>query len=280
MTLGYQLFIALLLLLPGIVGWVCVRAGSTDDLLSPMPDRQGSTTTLAAIVLFACLGHLLAAMAIDLNSRVAATWTLLSYDPDFYRVILSPTTEARNAHDIWTALSGLLWTSFVTGALCYWLGRKGALQNLVKPSAAGWLQRVVDASAASDKVALAYVMTKAEHEGNFVAYEGVVEAISLDEDQCVGMITMSKVDRFLVTVDAKGVHRQAPAAKDVIAILRLRKDEIANIAFDTLDVASDTVETFFKLRWTERVKRAWKTYGETELHSDLTYINTKSCLML
>jgi hypothetical protein len=67
MTLGYQLFIALLLLLPGIVGWVCVRAGSTDDLLSPMPDRQGSTTTLAAIVLFACLGHLLAAMAIDLN---------------------------------------------------------------------------------------------------------------------------------------------------------------------------------------------------------------------
>ena len=84
------------------------------------------------------------------------------------------------------------------------------------------------------------------------------------------MITMSKVDRFLVTVDAKGVHRQAPAAKDVIAILRLRKDEIANIAFDTLDVASDTVETFFKLRWTERVKRAWKTYGETELHSDLT----------
>jgi hypothetical protein len=39
-----------------------------------MPDRQGSTTTLAAIVLFACLGHLLAAMAIDLNSRVAATW--------------------------------------------------------------------------------------------------------------------------------------------------------------------------------------------------------------
>lgn len=85
MSLGYQLLVALLLLLPGIAGWVAFRAGATDDLLSPYPDRHGSTTTLAAILIFAGVGHLLAAVLLKLNGIIARRWPLLPTDLDFYR---------------------------------------------------------------------------------------------------------------------------------------------------------------------------------------------------
>jgi hypothetical protein len=57
-SFSYTLFLALLLLAPGLGGWAGLRIGERSDLISQTPERPGSTASLFVIVFGALVGHI------------------------------------------------------------------------------------------------------------------------------------------------------------------------------------------------------------------------------
>ncbi len=81
---------------------------------------------------------------------------------------------------------------------------------------------------------MAYVVTRTEHEGASVAYEGIVQQLAKDDDQTVTMLVLTKVDRFLVRITPTGVERSAGGQNPIVQ-MQFHLAEIANIALEVIE---------------------------------------------
>lgn len=246
MSFSYTLFLALLLIAPGLGVWAGLRAGERSELISQAPEKPGSTFSLIVIVFGALVGHIvlsaLFAVQASLCRWSGACWRL-SFDPNVYRVILTGGHAGRMPGD-WAFLSwfvSLLLPAIIVGAITWWASGWRRVRDLRETATFGWLKRWVDLARPANSFIIAYVVTTLEHDGAHVAYEGIVENIALDDNRAITMLVLSRCDRFLVRVSADRVERiegdHAP-----IPLIQLEARNFINVAlevFEAVDMPRD-----------------------------------------
>ena len=92
MAFSYTLFLALILLFPGLCAWAGLRASERSDLLTPRPDKPNSTATLFVVVLGTISGHLIGAaifLAQSFWCRLTGLCAAVAFDPNIYRVLFA-----------------------------------------------------------------------------------------------------------------------------------------------------------------------------------------------
>ncbi|MBA3811677.1 MAG: hypothetical protein H0X27_08575 [Caulobacteraceae bacterium] len=239
MAFSYTLFLALVLLFPGLCAWAGLRATERTDLLTPRPEKPNSTATLFIIALGAVAGYLLGAFAFVLQGlwcRLTGLCVAVAFDPNIYRVVF---TSGRTAGQV-TDLAILAWllelalTGGGAGAFVGWLARREVVKDRWDAIDFGWLHPAVRQVKTGDAVILAYVVTNTSHEGASVAYEGIVQQLALNDDQTITMLVLSRVDRFLLRITSQGIQR-VDEEHEPIAQMQLHLSEIANVALEVIE---------------------------------------------
>lgn len=246
MAFSYTLFLALLLLFPGLCFWAGFRAGERNDFLTPSPDRPGSTTTLFIVVFGTILGHLFGAGFFAVQSQVCSLTGAchqVGYDPNIYRMLLKGGTAASKASDL--AIELWLFFIFALGAVVFrfaeWAAQRKVVSDRLDPLAFGWLTPAITAVKSGNAFVTAYVLTKTSHEGASVAYEGTVQQLALDEDQSIKLVILNEADRFLVKITEAGSERVETEASP-IAQIHFTSAEIVNIAIEVVQAPPEDVE--------------------------------------
>jgi len=88
---------------------------------------------------------------------------------------------------------------------------------------------------AGGHVAVGYVRTTSGHNGAWVAYEGSIRRLTLDDDDGIRMVVLEQCDRFIVRMTDDKIERvdmdSAP-----IAMMHLAADQIADFAIELFEV--------------------------------------------
>lgn len=238
MTFGYALLGALVLLLPGFAGYFGLRIGEASDFVSPRPDRPNSNLTIFLIVLLALAAHTAGAGIFAFNEAIAAWKPLISlpYDPNPYKALLSgQVPSGLSALAIELELLFCLALSFGTGWVCERMARAEPITTRTAPLRFGWLLPIVEKVEAGGHVAVGYVRTTSGHNGAWVAYEGSIRRLTLDDDDGIRMVVLEQCDRFIVRMTDDKIERvdmdSAP-----IAMMHLAADQIADFAIELFEV--------------------------------------------
>ncbi|UYY58309.1 hypothetical protein [Sphingomonas sp. S2-65] len=246
MSFSYTLFLALLLLAPGLGLWAGLRAGERSELISQAPEKAGSTFSLLVIVFGALVGHILLSGLFAVQAG-ACGWSgrclRVGFDPNVYRVILTNGRSAGVPSDgaflCWFV--SLLLPAVIVGAVAYRASGWRWVRDLRETASFGWLKRWVDQARPANRFIIAYVVTTLEHDGANVAYEGIAENIALDDNRAIKMLVLSSCDRFLVRVRADTVER-INAEHAPIPLIQLEASNFVNVAlevFEDVDTAVD-----------------------------------------
>lgn len=238
MTFGYALLGALVLLLPGFAGYFGLRIGEASDFVSPRPDRPNSNLTIFLVVALALGAHVLGAGIFALNELIAAWWPLitLNYDPNPYKALLSGRLpQGLSSLAIELELLFFLGLAFGTGWICEKIARASPITSRTDPLRFGWLLPIVEKVEAGGHVAVGYVRTTSGHDGAWIAYEGSIRRLTLDDDGGIRMVVLEQCDQFLVRMKDDQIERvdmdSAP-----IAMMHLAADQIADFAVELFEV--------------------------------------------
>lgn len=241
MTFSYTLLGALLLLLPGFAGYFGFRIGEARDLVSPRPDRPNSTLTVFLVVALALAAHCVGAALFVANDWVARGHALvqLSYDPNPYRALLRGHAPA-NLSSLAIEFELLFFVALTlgTGAICARVARVPAITRRTDPLRFGWLLPIVQQVEAGRHVAVGYVRTTSSESGAWIAYEGIVRRLTVDDDGAIRMIVLEQCDRFLVRIADDTVRRVTVAGRP-IALMHLREEAIADVALELFEVPEE-----------------------------------------
>lgn len=238
MTWGFSLLGALLLLFPGFCTWLGLRSGIRADYLSPIPDKPNSTFTLFIILVGALLSHAAGALIFAIQEFYCGVGPCFQThnDPDVYRAILTQDQHlAGSSTGIAFSLVFFLLLGAGAGLIASRLANTPLLRVALRPDAQGWIRAVAEAANDPNKAVTAFVLTKTSNAGLIAAYEGVVQQLTLDDDQAITMIALAGVDRFLVEI-ADGDMRRLDCETRPMLLMQILKGEIANIAFDIIDL--------------------------------------------
>lgn len=238
MTFGYALLGALVLLLPGFAGYYGMRIGEASNLVSPRPDRPQSNLTIFVVVFVALVAHAAGATLFALNELAARHAVLLplGFDPNPYRLLWRAQAPAAlsGASFAWE-LAWFVALTLVAGRACRWLAGQTPVTALSAPLRFGWLLPIAQQVAAGSHVVIGYVLTTTGHDGAWIAYEGVVRRLALNDDDAIEMIVLEQCDRFVVRI-ADGRVERVDSAAQTIELIQLRQDQIANCALEVLEV--------------------------------------------
>lgn len=238
MTFGYTLLGALLLLLPGFAAYLGQRLGET-GLVSPRPDRPNSTLTIFIVAFFALLFHMLGAGLFALNEVVARSHPIitLAYDPNPYRMLWIGKAPAEMSGTVFAyELLYLILLTVGAGVIMERLSRKSPITAVSAPLRFGWLLPIARQVEAGSHVVIGYVLTTTGHDGAWIAYEGMVRRLALDDDDAIQMIVLEQCDRFVVRI-VDGKVERVDSEADTIALIQLRDKQIANYALEVIEVS-------------------------------------------
>ena len=239
MSFSYTLFLALLLLAPGLAVWAGFRFGEKPGLISQAPERPGSTISLLVIVFGSLIGHCAMAgmfAAQSLWCRSTGACLTVDFDPNVYRIIISARQSAALPADfaVFAWFLGLLLPAIALGLASFAASRWTWVRHLREQATFGWLKPWIDRARPEDSFITAYVVTALEHEGSNVAYEGTVESLALDDQRTIVMIVLRDCDRFLVRV-TEGEVRRLDVDQRAIPLIQLAGDTLVNVALEVFD---------------------------------------------
>ena len=244
MSFSYTLFLALLLLAPGLGVWAGLRVGERSELIAQAPEKAGSTFSLLVIVAGALAGHIVLSALFAAQVAFCRTGLCMpiGFDPNVYRVILTNGRSAGRLSDAaflaWFA--ALLAPAVIVGLAAWRASRVPAVRDVREAASFGWLKRWVDLARPANSFIIAYVVTTLEHEGANVAYEGVVEHIALDDNKAIAMLVLSSCDRFLVRIEGGSVGRvDTPHAP--IPLIQLEAKNFVNVALEVFELADAAI---------------------------------------
>ena len=244
MTFGYALLGALVLLLPGFAGYFGLRIGEARDFVSPRPDRPNSNLTIFLVVALALGAHVFGAGIFALNELIAAWKPLirLSYEPNPYKALLSGhAPQGLSSLAIELELLFFLGLAVLMGWICETIARTSPITARADPLRFGWLLPIVQKVEAGGHVAVGYVRTTSGHDGAWIAYEGSVRRLTLDEDDGIRMIVLEQCDRFLVQMKDGKIER-VDMESAPIAMMHLAADQIADFAVELFEVPESDAE--------------------------------------
>jgi hypothetical protein len=239
MSFSYTLFLALLLLAPGLGVWIGLRAGERNALISQAPEKTGSTSSLLTVVFGALVGHILLSLLYVVQSfwcRATGLCFNVPFDPNVFRIILTSGRSSVSAPDI-AFLSwffSLLLPAAMVAILSFWASSWQWVRDQREASTYGWLKRWVDLAKPKNSCLLACVVTTLEHEGSNVAYQGIVENIALNDDRAITMLVLSNCDKFLVKVvgDSSNTEESKPTP---IALIHLEAKNFVSVALEVFE---------------------------------------------
>jgi hypothetical protein len=242
MTLSYTLFLALLLLAPGIATWAGLQFGAPRQMITRAPERPGSTTTLAIIVFGAMIGHFLLSCLLalmDFMCDLTAQCIAIHFDPNIYRVTITgakaqPGMPAE-AYAWW--LFALIIPSVLMALLASLLVRSRRFARWFEPATFGWLMPLIEKSREPNHSIIAWVVTSIESEGCNIGYMGNVGQLSFDENKAVTMLTLRECEMFLLRNTGETIMR-IPVQRKPIPLLHLQAKDLANVAFQVIEVAT------------------------------------------
>ncbi len=197
------------------------------------------------VVLGTIIGHLIGATLFEVQSTTCGWVQCLevNFDVNAYRVLMRGTASAGNAPDIafvvWLAQALALGP--LTGLGAFWLARQEPVTTRLDQIAFGWLAPAVQAVKQGNSFITAYVLTKMEHDGLTLAYEGVVQHLALDEDQSVKLVVLNDVDRFLVRINESGIERINSPGNPITQLV-ITSAEITNIALEVIQAPDEDVK--------------------------------------
>jgi len=240
MTFGYALLGALVLLLPGFAGYYGMRLAETANLIKPAPDRPNSNFTIFVIVLLALIAHLLGAVLFAANEIAARSVLLLRipFDPNPYHVLWSgqvPGTMS-GVGFVWE-LGYFVLLTVAMGTGCNILIAKSHITSVTTPLRFGWLLPIARKVEAGSHVVIGYVMTTTGHDGAWIAYEGMVRRLALNDDDAIEMIVLEQCDRFVVRI-VDGKVERIDSEGQTIELIHLRDAQVANYALEVIEVSA------------------------------------------
>jgi hypothetical protein len=100
----------------------------------------------------------------------------------------------------------------------------------------GWLDELLDQPLASNRYVTAFVLSKLEHEGCSLGYEGLVQDITTDSDRQIVSVVISDCARFIVRLSETEVARTTIVSPRGIPLMYFGRDDIANIAFSIFEI--------------------------------------------
>jgi hypothetical protein len=240
MSFSYALFLVLILLAPGFSAWAGLRLAEYNALISQAPERPNSTFSLLIIVFGAVAGHVVMAALIAAQETACqvAPCMRVGFDPNIYRVLVAgeqvPAVPGRFAGlpgwaiPYW--LLNLLLPAVLTAWAAFRIGTMQRVRRLRDRSVLGWMQPWIEQAQPAEAFLVAYVVTGMAHDGAYVAYEGMVTNVALDDNRAITMIVLNNCDRFLVKITEDGVRRvDAPTS---IGIIQLEARNCLNIALE------------------------------------------------
>lgn len=83
--------------------------------------------------------------------------------------------------------------------------------------------------------------TTSGHDGAWIAYEGSVRRLTLDEDDGIRMVVLEQCDRFLVQMKDGKIER-VDMESAPIAMMHLAADQIADFAVELFEVPESDAE--------------------------------------
>ncbi|WP_121115253.1 hypothetical protein [Croceibacterium ferulae] len=241
MSFSYALFLVLLLLAPGFSVWAGLRLAEYNELVSQAPERPNSTFSLLTIVFGAVAGHFIMSTLLAAQEtfcRLVTTCLHVRFDPNIYRVIVVGEQAKAGSNSFadlpgWSVpywLLSLLLPAVMTGVIAFRLGSRQQVRRLRERSVLGWFQPWIAQARSADQFVVAYVVTSMAHDGGYVAYEGVLANVALDDNRAIAMIVLDNCDRFLVKITEDGVKRvDAPTS---IGLIQLDARNCLNIALE------------------------------------------------
>jgi hypothetical protein len=236
MSFSYTLFLALLLIAPGLAVWAGFRIGERDALLSQAPEKPGSTLSLLIIVFGALAGHILMSGLFVVQTIWCSQTRFclpLSFDPNVYRVILTNKIGAEHPDDsafvVW--FTALLVPALLTGVFAWWASGWRWVRAFRENATFGWLRPLIDEARSGESFIVAYVVTTLEHNGANVAYEGIVENVALDDNRAISMLVLKRCDRFLVRITSDNVER-IDTTHQSIPLIQLEAKNFVNVALE------------------------------------------------
>jgi len=238
MTFGYALLGALVLLLPGFAGFLGMRIGEAGNLVSPRPDRPNSTVTIFAVVFLALCAHGIGAGLFAINEAIARSYVVVPMEhyPNPYRILWAGKmpAEMSSVSFAWELLYLVLLTMGF-GAACEWMSRKSPVSAASAPLRFGWLLPIAKQVEAGSHVVIGYVLTTTGHDGAWIAYEGIVRRLALNDDDAIEMIVLEQCDRFVVRI-VDGKVERVDSDTQTIELIQLRDGQVANYALEVLEV--------------------------------------------
>lgn len=204
-----------------------------------MQEVPASTITLFVVVGGALFAHSFGAFIFYMQGVFCSTISCiaLGFDPNPYKAYFTSKPARLLSHDLGIFLA--VFYPFTLGVLVayitQWTAQKEAIRNRLKPEATGWTRELAEAASDDLRAVTCYVLTKLQHEGRYVAYEGVVHQLSVSSRGVVEMVTLAEADRFLVEVGAQSVKRQT-TENDPIQLIQIAAPEIANFAMNVTDL--------------------------------------------
>jgi hypothetical protein len=242
MTFSYTLFLALLLLAPGIATWAGLQFGAPLQLITRAPERPGSTTTLAIVIFGAMIGHFLLSCLLalmDYGCDLTAICMKTQFDPNVYRVLITG-EKARPgmpavAYTWW--LFALILPSIMMALIAGLLVRSRRFARWFEPATFGWLLPLIEKSRTPSHGIIAWVVTSIEREGCNIGYVGAVSQLSFDENKAVTMLTLRDCEMFLLCNTGETIIR-IPVQRKPIPLLHLQAKDLANIAFQVIEATT------------------------------------------
>jgi hypothetical protein len=240
-TFGYALLGALILLLPGLAGYYGTRLGEAGDLVSPRPDRPNSNQTIFLVVFIALIAHTLGALTFGVNEVIAGyvgKGVSLPFEPNPYRVLWNGKMPGKlsGAGFAWELAYSLILT-VGTGIIFQRLAHRNPVTTVTAPLRFGWLLPIAKQVEAGSHVVIGYVLTTMGHDGAWIAYEGIVRRLALNDDDAIEMIVLEQCDRFVVRL-VDGKVERVDTEGQTIELIQLRNDQVANYALEVLEVAT------------------------------------------
>lgn len=240
MNFSYTLFLVLLLISPGLAVWAGFRIGEKNDLLAQAPERPQSTFSLIVIVFGALLGHMIMGLAYTVQALFCAAFRhcwAVGFDPDVYRAILvgkAPAGITDFAIAAW--LMALLLPSVIMFVIALGVSQVPRVRDFREASAFGWLKAVVDRRNGNKGFILAYVVTSMEKDGAFVAFEGILENLALDDNKAFAMVVLSQCERFTVRIENGRFYRDpGNPEQNKIPLIQIDAKDFKNVALEVFN---------------------------------------------
>ncbi len=193
------------LLLPGLIAvYFFYRTGRTKEA-DPVIPSLGSPLGLAQIGSFAVAVHFVYALILWIVSRMPSRIDLPLADP--YRVLDPSGAALTTSEDRLALFSGLGFLLVTAAALGHILGelfRIRANRTIFH----GPLNAVLDKADGPDAFITAYVLTKIEHAGMVLGYEGTVTALTRDAELLPARVVLKDARPFRIDIAKGGSKRE------------------------------------------------------------------------